>query len=79
MPSATRHSHNCRTANKRADEVRNRENVLRVGYIEDLTFLDKEQPALYDDDRSLIYDIYCTTDNGRLSQHHVTDGRFRCL
>ncbi|MGM9699600.1 MAG: Rpn family recombination-promoting nuclease/putative transposase [Prevotella sp.] len=29
-----------------------------------LTFLDKEQPALFDDDRSLIYDIYCETDEG---------------
>ena len=27
-------------------------------HIEDITFLDKEQPALYEDDRSLIYDIY---------------------
>lgn len=25
MPRATRHSHNCRTANKRADEVRNKD------------------------------------------------------
>ena len=31
--------------------------------IKELTFLDKEQPAIYADDRSLIYDIYCTTDN----------------
>ena len=33
--------------------------------IKDLSFLDKEQPALYDDDRSLIYDIYCETDEGK--------------
>ena len=33
-------------------------------YIVNLTFLDKEQPALYDEDRSLIYDIYCETDEG---------------
>ena len=30
-----------------------------------LSFLDKEQPALYEDDRSLIYDIYCETDEGK--------------
>lgn len=29
--------------------------------ITDITFLDKEQPPVYDDDRSLIYDIYCET------------------
>ena len=33
-------------------------------HIEDITFLDKEQPALYEDDRSLIYDIYCQTERG---------------
>lgn len=32
--------------------------------IVDLKFLDKEQPAVYERDRSLIYDIYCTTDKG---------------
>lgn len=32
--------------------------------ITDLTFLDKEQPAVYRDDRSLIYDVYCKTDKG---------------
>ncbi|MDD6552371.1 MAG: Rpn family recombination-promoting nuclease/putative transposase [Prevotellaceae bacterium] len=32
--------------------------------ITDLRFLDKEQPADYRDDRSLIYDIYCQTDTG---------------
>jgi len=32
--------------------------------IVDLTFLDKEQPGVFDGDRSLIYDIYCETDNG---------------
>lgn len=32
--------------------------------IVDLSFLDKEQPALFEDDRSLIYDIYCVTDKG---------------
>lgn len=32
--------------------------------ITDLTFLDKEQPAEYKDDRSLIYDIFCKTDTG---------------
>ena len=30
----------------------------------DLTFLDKEQPGICEDDRSLIYDIYCTTVDG---------------
>ena len=30
--------------------------------ITNITFLDKEQPALFEDDRSLIYDIYCETD-----------------
>ncbi len=34
-------------------------------HIEDITFLDKEQPALYEDDRSLVYDIYCRTGGGR--------------
>ena len=33
-------------------------------HIVDLRFLDKEQPAEYVGDRSLIYDIYCETDNG---------------
>ena len=32
--------------------------------IVNLTFLDKEQPALVEEDRSLIYDIYCETDEG---------------
>lgn len=32
--------------------------------IKSLTFLDKEQPADYRDDRSLIYDVYCKTDTG---------------
>ena len=32
--------------------------------ITDLKFLDKEQPAEYRDDRSLIYDIFCETDSG---------------
>ena len=32
--------------------------------ITDLKFLDKEQPAIYDGDRSPIYDILCETDNG---------------
>ena len=32
--------------------------------IVNLTFLDKEQPALFVEDRSLIYDIYCETDEG---------------
>ena len=34
-------------------------------HIVNLSFLDKEQPALYEDDRSLIYDIYCETDEGK--------------
>ena len=32
--------------------------------ITDLTFLDKEQMAIYDGDRSPIYDILCETDGG---------------
>ena len=32
--------------------------------IVNLTFLDKEQPALFEEDRSLIYDIYCEPDEG---------------
>ena len=32
--------------------------------IVNLTFLDKEQPAMFEEDRSLIYDIYCETDEG---------------
>ena len=39
--------------------------LLGEEHIANLTFLDKEQPALYDDDRSLIYDIYCETDSGK--------------
>ena len=39
-------------------------NSLMAGeeHITNITFLDKEQPALFEDDRSLIYDIYCETD-----------------
>ena len=33
-------------------------------HIVNLTFLDKEQPALFEEDRSLIYDIYCETYEG---------------
>ncbi len=42
-------------------------NLLLEGqeHIENITFLDKEQPALFDDDRSLIYDIFCQTDSGK--------------
>ena len=29
-----------------------------------ITFLDKEQPAIYEEDRSLIYDVYCKTTDG---------------
>lgn len=32
-------------------------------HIKNIIFLDKEQPAEYKDDRSLIYDIFCETDN----------------
>ena len=32
--------------------------------IMDITFLDKEQPAVFADDRSLIYDILCETSDG---------------
>ena len=41
-------------------------NNLFVGEREivELTFLDKEQPAVYDGDRSLIYDIYCELVDG---------------
>ena len=41
-------------------------NALLVGerVITDVTFLDKEQPALYDGDRSPIYDVLCETDKG---------------
>ena len=41
-------------------------NSLLVGEksIVDITFLDKEQPAIYSEDRSLIYDIYCKTTDG---------------
>ena len=52
--------------------------------ITDLQFLDKEQPADYRDDRSLIYDIFCLTDTGEKiivemqnkEQPHFAD---RCL
>lgn len=33
-------------------------------HIADITFLDKEQMPIYDGDRGLIYDIYCTTETG---------------
>lgn len=39
--------------------------LLGEEHVANLTFLDKEQPALYDDDRSLVYDIYCETDTGK--------------
>lgn len=41
-------------------------NTLLVGErsITDLKFLDKEQPAIYDGDRSPIYDILCETVSG---------------
>ena len=41
-------------------------NALLVGErcITDLSFLDKEQPAFFDGDKSPIYDIFCETDNG---------------
>jgi len=41
-------------------------NALLVGErtITDLKFLDKEQPAIYEGDRSPIYDILCETDSG---------------
>ena len=41
-------------------------NALLVGErsVTDLKFLDKEQPAIYDGDRSPIYDILCETDSG---------------
>ena len=32
--------------------------------IEEITFLDKEQPAEFEHGRSLIYDIFCKTDSG---------------
>jgi len=32
--------------------------------IKDVTFLDKEQTRTRDEDRSLIYDVYCKLDNG---------------
>lgn len=32
--------------------------------IEDLTFLDKEVPGFFRDDRTIIYDLLCTTDTG---------------
>lgn len=41
-------------------------NALLVGErcITDLSFLDKEQPAFFDGDKSPIYDIFCETDSG---------------
>jgi len=41
-------------------------NALLTGErtITDLTFLDKEQPAIYEGDRSSIYNILCETDSG---------------
>ena len=41
-------------------------NSLLIGerHIKDLKFLDKEQTRTHDEDRSLIYDVYCELDNG---------------
>ena len=41
-------------------------NSLLIGerHIKDLKFLDKEQTRTQDEDRSLIYDVYCELDNG---------------
>mgnify|MGYP001040701901 CR=1 FL=1 len=41
-------------------------NALLEGekHVQDITFLDKEQIPLYEEDRMLIYDIYCTDQNG---------------
>ena len=43
-------------------------NALLVGerVITNVTFLDKEQKALFDGDRSPIYDILCETDSGEM-------------
>jgi len=32
--------------------------------VKDITFLDKEQLQVFEDDRKLIYDVYCTDENG---------------
>ena len=32
--------------------------------VKDITFLDKEQLPVFEDDRKLIYDVYCTDGNG---------------
>ena len=32
--------------------------------VKDITFLDKEQLPVFEDDRKLIYDVYCTDENG---------------
>lgn len=50
-------------------------------HIVNLTFLDKEQPALYDEDRSLIYDIYCETDEGEhiiVEMQNKSQPYFKC-
>ena len=41
-------------------------NDLLVGerHIQDITFLDKELQPEFQGDRGVIYDIYCTTDDG---------------
>lgn len=35
--------------------------------VKSITLLDKEQIPLYEDDRGLTYDVYCTDENGDLS------------
>ncbi len=52
--------------------------------IVDVKFLDKEQVARYDGDRSLIYDIFCETKNGEhiiveMQNKHQPNFRDRCI
>ncbi len=45
-------------------------NVIEEFTIEDVTFLDKQQLPEYDEQRSLIYDVFCQTSSG---QHIIVE------
>ncbi len=45
-------------------------NVIDEFTIEDVTFLDKQQLPEYDEQRSLIYDVFCQTSSG---QHIIVE------
>ena len=49
-------------------------------HIVDLKFLDKEQLGIFDQDRSLIYDVYCELDTGEkiiVEMQNCKQGNFK--